>query len=481
MKLHDILPAAKEAGLENLDITDVTDDTRNVRDGSLFIAIKGDNFNGEEACGQVLEMGAAAVVAERDLGLTRQVRVPNARAAFAESAKKFFGNPTDRLELIAVTGTNGKSTVAGLIKIILESFGHKVGLIGTIGYDVCGPRTYESRLSTPRQDKLYRLFAEMKLNGADFCVMETSSQALAQHRIADENFKCGVFTNLTRDHLDWHKTMEAYYQAKKTLFGMCENAVINIDDEYGRRLADELSEERINAYTYGISPFADFHAANTKTSRKGVSYWFTEKKAEKSFPVRFNMPGLFNAVNSAAAIAVCSVMGYGAGECADALGKRGGVRGRSEVIYDGDFTVIRDYAHTEDALEKFLTCVREYAKKRIICLFGAAGERDAEKRPGMGTRAAELADFLVITSDNPRFEEPSAIIAGVESGCLSSATPYRTFVDREEAIKFALGEACKDDIVVLCGKGHETYQVVGDEYRPFDEEAIVKTIMGVTG
>jgi UDP-N-acetylmuramoyl-L-alanyl-D-glutamate--2,6-diaminopimelate ligase len=482
LKLHDIFPAAKEHGFENLDITNVTDDTRNVREGSLFIAIKGENFNGEEACGRVFEKGAALVVTERDLGFSRQVVVSDARLTFAETAKKSCGNPTDRMKLIAVTGTNGKSTVASLIKMILERFGHKTGFIGTTGYDVCGSEVYEARLTVPKQDELYGLFAEMERNGAEYCVMEASSQALSQRRIAGERFECGVFTNLTRDHLDWHKTMEAYYQAKKTLFKMCAAAVINTDGEYGKRLAGETeSEFNIRARTYGINGAADFCGVNIKSSSSGSAYWLLDNPAEKSFYVKFNMPGLFNAANSIAAIAACNAVGFDAGECAGALEKCGGVRGRSEVIYNGDFTVICDYAHTEDALVKILVSAREYAKGRLICLFGAAGERDAEKRPAMGAAAARLADFLIITSDNPRFEDPSAIIAQVEEGCSKLATPYRTFVDRKEAIEFALGEAGKGDTVLLCGKGHETCQVIGNDRQPFDERIIVKNIMGVIG
>jgi UDP-N-acetylmuramoyl-L-alanyl-D-glutamate--2,6-diaminopimelate ligase len=458
-------------------ITNVTDDTRSVKLGSLFVAIKGENFDGEQAAAEMLSKGAAAVITQSDLGLENQVIVENTRLAFAQAASQFYGNPTSKLKLIGVTGTNGKSTVASLIKIILEKLGHKCGFIGTTCYDVCG-KAYEAKLSTPRQDELYRLFAEMADNGAEFCVMEASSQALDQYRIAGEVFETGVFTNLTQDHLDWHKTMENYYQAKKRLFTMCKSAVVCIDDNYGERLAGELQNEiNIPIITYSVNDPADFYGVNIKPSSAGVSYRFTDSAAEKSFPFKFSMPGMFNVANSIAAIAACNTAGFSVEDCISALEDCTGVRGRCEVIYRGDFTVICDYAHTEDALVKILTCAREFAKRRIICLFGAAGERDSDKRPSMGAAAAKHSDFIIITSDNPRFEDPARIIAEVKEGIPKNAPPCKAFIDRREAIEFALSEAEEGDIVLLCGKGHEIEQVIGDDYQPFDEREIVKELV----
>lgn len=464
--------------LNGIEIKGVTDDTRKVAEGWAFVAIKGENFDGHDAAADMLKKGAAAVITERDLNLPNQIVEPDTRAAFARLASEFYGNPTEKLKLVAVTGTNGKSTVASLIKRILDELGHKTGLIGTICYDVCGGEPKEARLTTPKADELYGLFAEMVENKAEYCVIEASSQALSQSRFNREIFECGVFTNLTRDHLDWHKTMENYYQAKKSLFGMCKSAVICVDDEYGKRLANELANEpSISVKTYSVGNLADFYGVNIRTARTGVSFLISDAASGKSHPVKLGMPGLFNAANSIAALAACNALGFGADESAEKLERFKGVRGRGEVIYDGEFTVICDYAHTEDALIKILTSAREYAPKRVICLFGAAGERDAVKRPAMGASAARLADYLVITSDNPRFEDPDAIIARVAEGCSKSATPYKTFTDRREAIAFALNEAEKDDIVLLCGKGHETYQVIGDDYTPFDEREIVAEIM----
>jgi UDP-N-acetylmuramoyl-L-alanyl-D-glutamate--2,6-diaminopimelate ligase len=459
------------------EVTNVTDDTRNVVKGSLFAAIKGDNFDGEKAAQEMLTKGAAAVITQTDLGLENQVIVENVRLAYAWAVSEFYGNPTSKLKLIAVTGTNGKTTVASLIKTAIEKLGHKCGFIGTTCYDTCG-KIYQSHLSTPRQDELYRLFTEMVNNQAQYCVMEASSQALDQYRIAGETFQIGIFTNLTQDHLDWHKTMENYYQAKKMLFSMCKTALVCTDDEWGRRLVGELT---IPAYTYSINDTADYCSTNIKTTSSGVSYWFTDMNNEKSYPFKFKMPGLFNVANSIAAIAAVKHLGFDVSDIIDALRDCTGVRGRCEVIYEGDFTVICDYAHTEDALMKILTCIRQFmidgqfSQKRIICLFGAAGERDADKRPFMGATAAKYADFLVITSDNPRFENPQKIIDEVEKGC--GDTQRKTFTDRRQAIAFALSLAQKDDVVLLAGKGHETYQVIGDDYQPFDERTIVNDIM----
>ncbi|MCL2754185.1 MAG: UDP-N-acetylmuramoyl-L-alanyl-D-glutamate--2,6-diaminopimelate ligase [Oscillospiraceae bacterium] len=464
-----------------VEVSGITDDTRSVCAGSLFVAIKGANFDGEAAAADMLGRGAAAVLTQRDLGLgEQQILVPNVRLAYAQAASEFYGRPADKLKLIAVTGTNGKTTVATLIKGILEGNGHKCGFIGTTGYDTGdGMREIPGGLTTPKQDELYRLFAEMAENRLPYCVMEASSQALEQFRIAGISFEIGVFTNLTQDHLDWHGTMENYYQAKKRLFSMCKAALICIDDDWGKRLSRELAEESLPVKTYSIGEVADYYAVNIKTFSDCVSFWLSDESAQKTYPVRFNMPGAFNVANSIAAIAATAMLserGLDADNAVAALENCKGVRGRCEVIYSGEFTVITDYAHTSDALEKILTCIRSFAQARIICLFGAAGERDSDKRPLMGKIAAKYADYLVITSDNPRFENPQSIIDNVVAG-IGIAVPYSAFVKREEAIAFALSEAREGDIILLAGKGHETTQVIGALEEPFDERKIVQEIV----
>jgi UDP-N-acetylmuramoyl-L-alanyl-D-glutamate--2,6-diaminopimelate ligase len=476
VRLFEISEEAKKEGLNNTEITGVTDNTKEFEPGNIFVCIKGANFDGHTAAKEMLEKGAAAVITERDLGLENQLIVPNSRKYFAKLASAYHRNPAKKLRLIAVTGTNGKSTVIALIKHILEKQGYKVGSIGTVNYDTAG-KTYEAHLTVPRQFELYRLLRETAENGADYCVVEASSQALAQDRFADELFDCAVFTNLTQDHLDWHKTMENYYLAKRSLFDMTKSAVVCIDGKYGEKLVKYIkAEHNMPLITYSAKDFADNYAVNIKAAGIGNSYWLSSAKEEKSFPVKLALPGLFNVANSIAAVGACTSVGVKLDDAVGALSDFKGVRGRSEVIYNGDFTVICDYAHTEDALIKFLSSIRSIADSafqgsRLICVFGAPGERDKAKRPLMGEAAARHADYIIVTSDNPRFEAEDEIIEQVCKGIKS--TPYETFTDRKEAIEAAMKIAEKGDVIALCGKGHETYQVIGDKYLPFDEREIV--------
>lgn len=477
VNLFDIVYEDERSGLTDCVIGKVTDDNRLVEKGDVFVAIAGRNFDGHDFCADMLEKGASAVVTERDLGLSQQIIVKNSREYFSILASRYYGNPTKKLKLIAATGTNGKTTTSNLIKEIMNLSGHTCGYIGTSGYDVCG-KVYEARLTTPRQMDLYRYFREMVDNGAEYCVMEASSQALSQYRFAGERFVCGIFLNLTQDHLDWHGTMENYYKAKKSLFRFCDNAVINTDDKYGKRLYDELSrgKDKINLVSVSSSDVADFFAVNIKLRAGGVSYWLSSSADEKSFPVTFSMPGRFNVENSLCAVAACCQSGFDIKTACDNLQQVKGVCGRAEVLYDGKFTVICDYAHTEDGLRKILSTVREFAKKRLIVVFGAAGERDAGKRKAMGECVGEYADIAVVTSDNPRFEDPQTIIDMVLEGFSDSFCQVESFIDRLEAIKFAVSAAADGDVIVLCGKGHEKYQVIGDDYQPFSEHDIIKEL-----
>ncbi len=476
MTLYELTPLAKEQGLDDTVVRGITDDTSRFEKGYVFVCIKGKRFDGHSVAQKMLDNGAAAVVTETDLGLSRQIVVSDTRKELSYLSSSFYNNPTKSLKLIGVTGTNGKTTTVAVIKHILTSLGHKVGTIGTIGIDV-GDEFFESDHdvpTTPRPTELYRYFAMMRDNGVEYCVMEASSQALAQHRFSDEQFECGVFTNLTQDHLDYHGTMENYYKAKKMLFKMSKRAVVCTDDKYGQRLYKELETEKTGCTVDGVS---DFYSVNVKLKETGVTYWLSSRRDEKSFPVSFAIPGRFSVQNSMAAVAACNALGLDLGKCVEALLTFNGVRGRSEVVYSGKITVLCDYAHTADALEKFLTDLRSFALGRIICVFGAAGERDETKRFAMGKTVALLSDYMVITSDNPRFEDQQKIISQVEQGAQSLTTPYNTFIDRKEAIEYALSIAREGDTVALCGKGHENYQVIGDEYLYFNEKEIVNEIM----
>jgi len=477
MRLYDILKENERIGIADKDIGIITDDTRKVKTGDIFVAITGRNFDGHSACADMLAKGAAAIVVDRDLGLPQQIITDNTRKTFGILSSRYYGEPTKRLKLIAATGTNGKTTTVNLIKHIMNESGHKCGCIGTAGYDVCG-KTYEAHLTTPYQFDLYGYFREMADNGAEYCVMEASSQALSQSRFVGETFECGIFTNLTQDHLDWHGTMENYYQAKKSLFACCKAAVINTDDPWGERLYNELKQEsRIRLTAISEKEMTDVSACRVTLKSGGVSYILSDRRSEQSFTVSIPMPGDFNVMNSMGAAAACMEAGLPIREAVAGLNTVKGVCGRAEVLYDGDYTVICDYAHTEDGLEKTLSAIKRFIKGRLIVVFGAAGERDAGKRPAMGHCVSGYADIAVVTSDNPRFEDPQSIIDQVLSG-FEGKCEVHSYVDRLEAIKYAVSLAEKDDVIALCGKGHEEYQVIGDDYMPFSEHKIIKELCG---
>lgn len=478
MKLYDICPEAKEQGLDNIEIHSVTDDTRKLSKGDIFLCIKGNRFDGHDAAPKMIARGAALVAAEHDTGVRPQIIVPDTRKYLAVLAANYYGNPQKKLKMIGVTGTNGKTTIAHIIKHIIGQTGKKCACIGTAGIDLCGT-FYEPDKdipTTPRPMELFGFLAEAVKNGAEYCSIEASSQALAQGRLYGIQFAAGVFTNLTQDHLDFHGSMENYYKAKKELFLHCDNAIINTDDKYGKRLYGEINCPKSS---YSIKDAADYYSVNIKTKPSSVTYWLSCQREEKSFPVNFGMPGIFNVDNSLAAAAACCEIGADTiCGCVKALETFKGVRGRCEVIYSGSFTVICDYAHTSDALEKILKTVKAFAEGKIICLFGAAGERDGDKRPEMGIVVGKNADMAILTSDNPRFEDPEKIMRDVERGLDRTTVEYKAIENRREAIEYALSAAREKDIVLLCGKGHENYQVYGDDYQHFDEHEIVKEILG---
>ena len=478
MKLSELLTKEEMNGLSDCEINTITDDSRKVGKNDIYIAITGRNFDGHSVCSEMLEKGAAAVVVERDLGLKQQIITDNSRLFYSVLASRYYGSPTKRLKLIAVTGTNGKTTIANLIRDCLVLSGKKCGCIGTAGYDVCG-KTYEARFTTPYQMDLYRYFREMADNGAEYCVMEASSQALSQFRFSGERFICGIFTNLTQDHLDWHGTMENYYLAKKALFDCCDNAAINIDDPWGKRLYKELSEENrdINLISLSVEVPSDIYGSKINLKSGETSFWLSDRLTERAYYITLPMIGRFNVMNSLSVAAALKTTGLDTGEIAALLPETRGVRGRAEVLFNGDYTVICDYAHTEDGLHKTLSVLREFTENRLIAVFGAAGERDSGKRPSMGKTVSEYADIAVITSDNPRFEDPEVIINQVKTG-FSGKCVVKTYVDRLEAIKYAVSIAEKGDVIALCGKGHEEYQVIGDDYIPFSEHSIIKELCG---
>ena len=470
MKLRDLIENNAVTAIGDTEISSVTDDTRKVTEGSLFVCVKGSSFDGHTAAAEMLEKGAAAVVCERDLGLgDRQIITENSRKLYGQICSAWFGHPEKKLKMIGVTGTNGKTTITNVIKYILMKNGHKTGLVGTIQNEI-GEEILHTDNTTPMAYDFMGLLAKMADAGCEYVVMEVSSFGLCQYRIGSSYFDVAVFTNLTQDHLDYHKDMEDYYQAKKMLFDICGCAVINSDDDYGRRL---YGETVCTKRSFSVKGNADYYADGIKIKSTGSSFWFCS--GDKSHLVKTRMPGMFNVSNITAAIAACLEAGLTIDNIIPAIEEYNGVKGRCEVIPTGlDFTVICDYAHTPDALENILRSVKEYTENDLICLFGCGGNRDAAKRPKMAQAAAKYADKLIITSDNPRNEKPEAIIDDILAGVKDKPVNYDVVTDRREAIFHALKIAEKGDIIVLAGKGHEDYQILaGMEHIHFDEREVV--------
>ena len=452
-----------------IEITGVTSNSRAVEKGNLFICISGTRFDGHDFAADAVAAGAAAVVVERDLGLDNQIMVDDAHTAYAGICAEWFGRPADRLRLVGVTGTNGKTSVTYMLKSILESSGFKVGLIGTI-QNMIGDKTVPAKNTTPDAYELNRLFAEMCDEGCDFAIMEVSSHALDQRRVCDLDFEVAMFTNLTQDHLDYHITMENYLDAKRRLFGMCRTAVINRDDPYSGSLMEGLGCKIVTCST----------GDNATFSAKGINYKPTSVEYELVGDgiinhIKVNTGGSFTVYNSMMALVAAIELGTPVADAAKGLLSLEGVKGRAEVVPTGrNFTVIIDYAHTPDGLKNILGTFKECRKNRLIVLFGCGGDRDRTKRPIMGNIAVHNADFVIVTSDNPRSEEPMAIINDILEGTTGVKTPLKVIENRVDAIKYAISIAREDDIIVLAGKGHETYQILKEGTIHLDEREVVR-------
>ncbi len=458
----------------------ITDNTNEVKEGYIFVCVRGTRFDGHDFAEDMLDKGALCVVTEEDLGIENQIVVSDSRAFYGHLCAIWFNHPERRMKLIGVTGTNGKTTLATMIKEILASKGHRVGFIGTTGALIKGIpiETDGSTPTTPRVYELYKLFYEMAKAGCDCVVMEVSSFALEQNRIGPAMFRIGIFTNLTQDHLDYHGNMESYYEAKKKLFtDHCETAIINIDDQYGLRLYDEMKEKGLECISCSISgQKADITGSKIHFDGSATKFWITA--GAKSHPFNLHMMGSYNVLNAVQAIAAAIKLNFTITAISSAVANFSGVKGRCEFIPTGkDFLVICDYAHSPDALENMLPNIKENCKGRLICLFGCGGDRDRTKRPLMAKAAEKHADLLVITSDNPRNEDPEAIIDDIIEG-LRFTKPYIRITDRKAAIRRAITIAEKGDIIVLAGKGHEDYQILKDNVHiHFDEREIVKEVM----
>ena len=473
MLLKELLPEVKEE-IGNTQVVDITCDSRRVKEGFAFVCINGFTSDGHDYAADAVKAGASVIISERPTGAPVEYVVEDTHKAYAVMSANYFGNPSKDFKLIGVTGTNGKTSVTYMLKAIIESKGYKTGVIGTI-QNLVGDRIIEAVNTTPDAYGLNALFAQMRDAGCEYVIMECSSHALDQKRIFDLDFEVAAFTNLTQDHLDYHKTMENYLDAKSVLFTMCKNAVINIDDAYGRQLVDRAGG---NVITYAAEDRSAVYSANGINMKPdGIEYEMVSDYTIKR--IKLKTGGKFSVYNSLCAAVCAKLLGFSEEEIATALEGMEGVKGRAEVVRTGkDFTIIIDYAHTPDGLINILSTFKELKKGRLVCLFGCGGNRDTTKRPIMGSIAAKLSDFVIVTSDNPRNEEPDLIINDILQGMKNSKTPYVVIEDRKEAVKYAVQNAASGDIIVLAGKGHETYQILKTGKVHLDEREVIAEALG---
>lgn len=474
MKISELLQKVPTRGVyTDAEFTDITDKSNAVTKGCVFVCIRGARFDGHTVACDAEKNGAVLIVAEHDTGAKNQVLVENTRSAYALLCAAFYGYPAERLTLIGVTGTNGKTTTTMLLHGVLTKAGIKAGLVGTVENRV-GTKTYPTSLTTPDCKDLQKLFREMADSGCTHCVMEVSSQALAQYRVDGCHFKIALFTNLTQDHLDYHGDFEHYLQAKKQLFTKADIAVLNIDDKNAYKMTEGLSPRTV---TFSVrQDDADYTAKNVICTANGVQYELLGRGDIGR--VQLKIPGHFTVYNSMGA-AICAIeAGLPFEQVCAQLAQSRGVPGRVEIVpTNTDYTVLIDYAHSPDGLENVITSLREVSEKRIITVFGCGGDRDRTKRPKMGKIVGNLADVAVVTSDNPRTENPNAIIEDILAGMHNCKAKIKVITDRTEAIRYALSIAKKGDVVLLAGKGHETYQILKTGKIHYDEREVVAQIL----
>lgn len=473
MNLDNLLYGLDISETYSTEVNSIQYDSRKVNNGDVFVAIKGFSVDGHKFIDKAIENGAKVIVGEDELSVegALYIKVKDSRKALATLAKNYFDNPQKKMKIIGITGTNGKTTSAFMMKSLLESKGYKVGLIGTI-CNMIGEKKLKAERTTPESLELYKLFNEMVEENIDYCVMEVSSHSLALDRVYGIEFSTGVFTNLTVDHLDFHKTLENYFNEKKKLFKVSINKVVNIDNKYGIDLKNQYSE----ALSYSVDKNGDLNATNLHISSKGVKFDVAYK--DKVEHISINIPGKYNVENALGVIGVALQEGMTLREIADGMKKLKAVPGRCELVSFGEnipFDIIVDYAHTPDGLENIIKTLKELTEGRLITIFGCGGDRDKTKRPIMGRIATELSDIAIVTSDNPRTEEPGAIIKDILSGINSDN--YVVEENRLEAIKKGMMMAKEKDVLLIAGKGHEDYQILKDKTIAFDERVIVKELI----
>ena len=461
------------------EISSLTIDSRHCSPGCIFVALPGTKTDGLLYAGEAIKAGAVAVICEKpaEEGIP-YILVDDARKALAAVSCEFYGNPSRELKMIGVTGTNGKTTVACLIKELIEkTFGAKTGLIGTY-INLVGEREIPSKMTTPQADTLQRWFREMADAGCEYCVMEVSSHALALNRVDGIEFDVGIFTNLSHDHLDFHETMENYREEKAKLFDRCKTAIFNMDDASTEYLMERSAAEKKITFSCGKNE-ADVVAKAAKIKVGSVEFQTVIKGGIAR--IELGIPGKFSVYNGLAVISCGLALGMPLADISKAMKSMGGVKGRMEVLpVNRDYTVLIDYAVTPDALENVLLSVKEYVTGRLVLLFGCGGDRDRKKRPEMGAIACRIADYVVVTSDNPRIERPMQIIEDILEGMKGGAESYIVIEDRREAIAWALDNMAEGDMLILAGKGHETYQEIDGIRYHLDEREVVSEHLGIT-
>lgn len=463
----------KIIGKEEIEIKSVTCDSSEIVKDSLFICISGDCYDGHCFVREAENYGAKAIVCEREVNTTlTQIIVEDSRVAMSLIAQNFYNNPAKELKMIGVTGTNGKTTTSMIIYEILNYAGINCGVIGTLGAKY-NDKVVDCKLTTPDPIILNKILRDMKDENVEVVVMEVSAHASYFEKIKGIDFEVGIFTNLSQDHLDFFGTMENYGNAKEKFFieNNVKYAVINIDDESGQRLSEKFG----NVITYGIENPSDIFAI--KFNNKGDKTCFVVNLFDQIHDVKINLKGLFNVYNSLAALTAVTLVGVGTQKAVEGIEKVKGVPGRLELVHKKDYSVYVDYAHTPDGLEKTLLALKTLCKGKLICVFGCGGNRDNQKRALMGEISGKLADFTVLTTDNPRFEEPMSIISEIEEGLVKRSKKYVIVQDRAQAIQYAIEKAKKGDVILVSGKGNEKYQDVLGIKKPYNDNDTIMEIL----
>lgn len=472
MKLSALLQDVENKSMLTSDpeITGVTDSTEKIRRGCAFVCIAGDKADGHDFAAKALEKGATVVVCQRELEIRNSIIVDDTRKAYALMCAAFYGNCSRKMRIIGITGTNGKTTTSFLLRSILEDAGIKTGLMGTVNVEI-GKEKYPADLTTPDPADLHRYLMLMHIAGCEACVMEVSSQSLVQQRVYGIEFDCGVFTNLSPEHLDYHKTFEDYCKAKQILFKNCRKAVINGDSDFAQMMKSACKGGIV---TYGTDEKFDFSAKNIQLDKNGVKYTLTAYGVE--YKINYPMTGSFSVYNSMAALSTAHLSGADIKKSAETLATFSGIEGRMEKLPNTmGINIIIDFAHTPDSLLNALKTLRSVYNGRLITVFGCGGDRDKQKRPAMGKIACENSDVVFVTSDNPRTENPEAIIRDI-TGELEYKN-YHKITDRTMALKSAVSCAKRGDTILVAGKGHEKYQIMGTQKIYYNEREIIKRLL----